>query len=362
MRWSAWALCLLSGLCLPPASAIARAPILPGLSWVRLEGAEACISTIALAQRIEDKLGRAVFVPTSAAELTIEGFVAPRAEGGFVSRLSVVAMDGRVLGTRELSTGGVECSELDEALVLVIAVTLYPDTGIPGVSMLSPEAQAALDQWLGGAVEEPEPTPPPVAPPRRPARRARPADWERPPTAEVVTHRDERAWLDLAALGGAGMLPSPAFGAEAGVRLRLGWLPVGFVAQGFLPSSVPSPLAENGEVSLTVARAGMLACPAQRSGTIAVEGCVGIDAGVFYARGDGFRFNSDTFNPLVDLLLQVNLRLWVGEATALRLGLAAGVPLTPSSVEVRLTGRQRVEVFAMSPITVALQLGLTFGL
>lgn len=209
MLLRAWArCCLVLGLCGVPTLVAARAPILPGLSWVRLEGAETCISTIALAQRIEDKLGRPVFVPTSAAELTIEGHVAPRPGGGFVSQLSVVAPDGRVLGTRQLESPGVDCAELDDALILVIAVTLVPDNGAAGVSMLSPQAQAALDQWLRGEVPTdvaPSATQPTATVPV-PPRAARDTESPRRDARSSRPTVDYRSRIEIGAIFGGGML------------------------------------------------------------------------------------------------------------------------------------------------------------
>src|SRR5262245_9058418 len=65
----------------------ARAQRTSSLGWVRLAGAEQCIATQQLAQRVEQRVGRAVFVSASQADLAIEGRVerAPDADAFVVT-------------------------------------------------------------------------------------------------------------------------------------------------------------------------------------------------------------------------------------------------------------------------------------
>ena len=55
----------------------------PALNFVREPGAEACIASVELAQLIEARLGKPVFVAAPNAVVVIEGSVRPLAEGGF---------------------------------------------------------------------------------------------------------------------------------------------------------------------------------------------------------------------------------------------------------------------------------------
>lgn len=357
-------LCLWIGLCCFAWPVAARAPILPGLSWVRLEGAESCISSIGLAQRIEDKLGRSVFVPTSAAELTIEGYVAPRADGGFSAHLAAVAMDGEVLGTRVLETSGNECQELDPALVLVIAVTLYPDTALAGVSMLSPTVQATLDQWLGGDTPvSTEPAGPPTATVAVPRSRTETSGTAMP----NVTRRADpvrRIRLDVALIGGGGMLPSPAFGAEVAFSiLPPVWVPLTFTLQGFWPTTLPAPENRSGELSFTLARLGVLLCPQQGYGGVTIEGCIGADTGVFYVASQGYRFDDSVARPVLDLLVQPNLRVRLDSRWSLRFGATIAVPLVSQAITSRSTAPLLTfEMFSVSPLTVLAHIGASLSL
>lgn len=357
---------LLLGICGAVSPAAARAPILPGLSWVRLEGAESCISAIALAQQIEHKLGRSVFVPTSAAELTIEGYVAPRADVGFVAHLAVVAPDGRVLGTRVLETLEAACNTLDQALVLVIAVTLNPDTGAGGVSLLSAEARAALDRALGDdfpvAVDARANAAPPAArvPVPRPA--ADRDTVERPPAA-VAPDPDAVVRLDGALIGGGGMLPSPAFGIELGAAVMpRQWLPLAFHLQAFAPSSLPSPTGDPGDVTFMLFRASTLLCPQTRYGQLSIEGCVGGDTGIFYVTSSGFIFDGAALRPVLDVVVQPNVRIRLGRQSALRFGFSFGFPVLRPTIQTRQSSSLRAELFGASAITVALHAGVSLSL
>jgi len=358
MRLRAWARCLLLlGMCWAPSVALARAPILPGLSWVRLPGAESCISTIALAQRVEDKLSRPVFVPTSAAEVTIEGFVKPREGGGFATHLAVVALDGRVLGTRQFETNSPDCGEIEEALTLVIAVTLNPDSALAGFSMLSPEMQAELDRLLSGDVV-PSTTAPPVA--VVPVPNAKPAvdDGSGADVRPEFAIPEYGIRLEAAVLGGAGMMPTPSVGLELGVAfLPRSWFPILVTLQGFAPRTLAAPNRENGETDFTVGRVAALMCPGQRTGVITVDGCIGFDAGVMRVKTRLYRFNDDLWRPVFDLALQTNLRFRLGGGWSLRGALSIGAPVTRLSVVARLREGEKEELFTVSPVTLALHLG-----
>ena len=63
------------GLVLAAARAHALDPAAPGLNWVRLPGAESCIAAQALAARIEERVGRVLFVTIAEAGLSVDGSV-----------------------------------------------------------------------------------------------------------------------------------------------------------------------------------------------------------------------------------------------------------------------------------------------
>jgi hypothetical protein len=147
--------CVLAGLL--GASVTVRAQSEPArkvrLQWERLAGAEACIDSTELAQRVEAQLGHEVFSPASAALVIIDGQVAPALEHGFTATIHVRGPDGTLYGNREVSVPDPDCRKLDDVLALIISVTLRHE-GVGGISL--PDAIA--DQLAG--LFEPEPAEP----------------------------------------------------------------------------------------------------------------------------------------------------------------------------------------------------------
>src|SRR5690349_8998115 len=93
--------------CTPFASAAqAATPAAPGLNWLRLEGADGCISAAQLAQAVEARVGRVLFVPASSAALFVDGSVRLREPEHWQVELGISDADGRVLGRRSLEIRG----------------------------------------------------------------------------------------------------------------------------------------------------------------------------------------------------------------------------------------------------------------
>ncbi|HKP64758.1 MAG TPA: hypothetical protein VJV78_48810 [Polyangiales bacterium] len=122
---------------LVPAEAFARGP---ALNWVRLSGAESCIAAVELAQLVEGRLGRPVFVSSSEAVVVIEGRVEPAQPLGFNAVIRVSDPDGTLYGSRELTSADSDCRKLDEVLALVISVTIRRGGSGSGIEL--PEAVA----------------------------------------------------------------------------------------------------------------------------------------------------------------------------------------------------------------------------
>jgi len=149
--------CVLAGLLILGGAAHAQAGPTRGvaLNWVRLAGAEGCISPVDLARQIEERLGRQVFSRTSDAILVIEGRVGPQRDGGFTAVIRVGDPDGRLYGTRELSVAEPDCRKLDTIVTLIISITLrrQGDSGIE----LPAAVAAALDALFADEPTDPDP-------------------------------------------------------------------------------------------------------------------------------------------------------------------------------------------------------------
>lgn len=101
-------------------------PASSSLNWVRLPGAESCITARTLAESVERRIGRSVFVSSATGELAIEGRV-ERANDGWTATITITRADGTSLGTRTLTRAGPSCRALDESIELVLVLAIDPD-------------------------------------------------------------------------------------------------------------------------------------------------------------------------------------------------------------------------------------------
>jgi hypothetical protein len=119
------------------------------LSWVRLPGAEDCVSAPELAAMVEQRIGRSVLQAPSRAEISIEGRVARDGESGWLAVIDVADRRGALLGRRELRLRDEPCSALDRPASLIISVLIDRDAAGPALiegDGLSPDAQRLLAQ------------------------------------------------------------------------------------------------------------------------------------------------------------------------------------------------------------------------
>jgi hypothetical protein len=147
------------------------APRTSSLSWVRLAGADTCVSTQDLARDVETRLGRSVFVSAAQADLSVEGRIEP-AHGKTGWHAVVVLRDakGVTLGTRDLARDAASCDVMREPLALVVALMIDPDasTAPPPPPAPPPTAPAPSPQTIVVekqvpvyvAVPAPAPSPP----------------------------------------------------------------------------------------------------------------------------------------------------------------------------------------------------------
>lgn len=190
------------------------------LSWVRLEGAESCLAAPALAEAVETRLGRAVFVAPALAQLAVEGR-AERVEGAWRATLRVADRDGAVLGERVVESRAADCAELGEVVTVTLALMIDPEL----------------------------PPPPP------------------------------RWGFELGSSAGVGLGLLPGVG--LGGRVRLGVDPPGFVPVSFEGELLPYGVVDG--VGFTRMTGGLALCPLSWApGRFGLDGCLGIDAGVLF--------------------------------------------------------------------------------
>lgn len=345
-----WALAS-SALCTAPALAQRTS----SLSWVRLAGAEGCIPTQTLAERVEQRVGRQVFVSASQADLSLEGHVERAPEGNaFIATLTVSDRSGRVLGKRVLRAPGNDCKALDPALVLVIAIGLDPDAALPATrdasDQLSGDTQALLaqlqlpkldDRALRDlAVPDPEAARAQeqrareaaardLAAHAAAARAARARAAQHEPTGRNAPH-PVRVDASLGVSGELGVLPDPALGAGLRFAFSFGaFWPIELSVTGLLPQKEPGELTTGG-VTFSFLAAGVALCtPSNRAKSFELVACLGARAGVLSGAGSSFArdytSSSRWFEPSTQL--GPRLRLGASHAWLIQLLAGAGVPI-----------------------------------
>jgi hypothetical protein len=163
------------------------------LSWIRLPGAEGCVSTHDLARDVEERLGHPIFVSPSDADVSVEGHIEPNGKApGWHAVLVLRDAHGASLGTRELRREDASCDAMRAPLALVIVVMIDPDAAL---GPHEPPAPPPPPQTI--VIEKPVPVivRVPEAPPMKPP-------W----------HLDTGGSL----VGSVGLLPGPGIGLFGG--------------------------------------------------------------------------------------------------------------------------------------------------
>lgn len=338
----------------------------PALNWVRMEGAEACITAAQLAHRVEERLQRVVFVAPSEANLFVDGTVAQES-AGFHVRLQLSASDGTIHGERNLAFHGSDCAVIDEAVVLVIAVTLYPDSalGVPGIP-LDAELSAQLTEMFGQ-----EPSVPDV-------RLAEPAPKPEPESAAATELTDEAREevkdSHSAQPGPAtpfGFAPFLALGGGLGILPGLGLL--GTVGVDISPSealrielsfaAAPKQTVslQGGRVQFGWAQGAVSLCP-WRLWAEDTDLCAGAELGMLSARAQGYPEQTAAQR---DLLLNGRIgavyrpQLW--GLLQLRLAVSAAVRILTRAYEVQGLSGQNETAFRTGPLTARAEIGLSLS-
>ena len=284
------------------------------LAWVRLEGAESCIAGAALAQRVEGRLKRKVFVSASDADISVEGSIgpSPKSAPGFRALLRVTSRDGKVLGSREVETRGAHCDAIDEKLSLIVSLLIDPDAGN--------EEEA-----------EGTPLPPPAndAPPRERVVIVHDVAPAAPP--------DER-WsfeLTVAATALVGLQPGVGVGIAPSFVLHPPRFWAVLVGGGIAASSSTDPVqGASAEASLTD---GVLAlCPLDTTqGRFEALSCAGALVGALRSRGVGFDTTSSSSSLVAGPLAMGRVRLSLAGPLVAYLAAELVVPVAHAEVGYR---------------------------
>lgn len=297
------------------------------LSWLRMPGADQCIATQPLARAIEERLGRAVFVSASQADLSVEGRIEKRRAGGWHAVITVRDARGTMLGTRQLDRPDASCETMTEPLALVIAVMIDPDAAMqpkpaPGnESQTTPPADAH-----DSAAFDAKPLPPPSAPPPPPSTE----DARGAPTRSSV--EPWRFEGQMQATIHHGLTPTVVPGAGVQALLYPPRIPIGLrgYATLFLPTEAEK---EGARASFDMLYGGGSLCPTLRA-RVNVLACVGGHLGFLRPRAEtANRGVSESLLPVLNLVAELRVHVPLVSPIGAAAGVAAGLPILRPELE-----------------------------
>lgn len=321
-------------------------PRTSSLSFIRLPGADGCVSTQDLARDVEGRLGRPVFVSPARADVSIEGHIAPLPKrAGFKATIILRDVTGAHLGTRELTRSDASCADMRDPLALVIAVMIDPDAALERPPAETPREEA----------------PPPAAAPA-PAPALSPSSAPVPPAPPPPVARAEEPWrLDAGASGAlaVGLLPDLAPGLHVdGLLTPPRFVPLLVFGQVWLDDTTPA--GSPGHVTFSLLEGGAGLCPlAHRAARWSLYGCAAGQLGALEARGERFDVAQPAQRKLY-LAGAVAARLSVRLAGpfAFRFGAGGVVPVQRDTFVYRRSDGTSGEVFRPAPVALVMDAGL----
>lgn len=301
------------------------------LSWVRLDGADTCVTTQGLANGVEQALERKVFVSAADAQLSVEGHVA-RTAGAWRARVSMRDAKGALLGTRDLESRDTSCDVLGKQLALVVSL------------MIDAEA--------------PKPPPAPVLP-------------ASPPAREIVVERETvyvptapvppRSWklaVGASTVVGVGVMPETATALRGTVIVdppRF-WA-VALSGTMWMDQSIAA--ERGGRADVALAYGGLALCPLATFGPrLSWRGCAGGQVGSLRTRGVGFDDAFADERLLVNATLEGAFGVRVAGPLLATAGLAFLVPLAKSELAYRTADGAQHQLFRAAPLAITGELGL----
>ena len=299
------------------------APLKVELDWEVGPGADSCIEQAALEAAVEVRLGRDVFA--DAGDLLISGAAEPADPTGFHISLTTRTPDGELVGVRELDTVDEDCSALDEAIALVIALVV--DRQEKKIRLQIPRREPP---------RVPDAPPPPKKP--RPRRQTPPPP---PPPA------DRTPWSGSVG-GGAdavvGLLPELGLGLRVSGRARPPAWPA-FELSATAWQATEATVGARGaqfdawQVQLDV-------CPRVVSGsTFRLGVCGGVAGGSLGSAGFGFDTSRASRRALVSAMLSARPELILFRRVGVGLRLGLGAPLSRERYFFVDRWGRRVELF-----------------
>lgn len=128
------------------------------LSWVRLPGAEDCVTGKKLSRAVEARLHRPALGAPAQSDVAIEGFIEKTDEGTFHAVVTIIDAHGKLMGKRELEEAS--CHDMDDSLALAIALMIDPDAAFSATAAASPSRTRERPPASPGPQPKPAKSPP----------------------------------------------------------------------------------------------------------------------------------------------------------------------------------------------------------
>lgn len=253
------ALCLTTSLTIgQQRNALAQETNAVALDWVRGEGAESCVSSSELSNKLRMALAEVNVSPTVRIEGLIERDTEPKQ---YRVRLRLLDPSHGTAGVRELTSADEDCARLTPSIVLVLAVLAELGAGATLTFDAKSEANPTAQRAVPAHASEASAKSAPVMGPQ--ANDARPFSIE--------------PWAALAL--GLGFAPQRALGPMVGLRVRTPWLIALVWRAAYWPAGrtpIVSPGAASASVSFDVVQNDLDLCiPLPRSASWWAAGCWG---------------------------------------------------------------------------------------
>jgi hypothetical protein len=306
------------------------------LTWalnVNAPNDSGCVDTAQLARWVSARAGRDAFAGTQPADATVAVHITRREQGkGFVAVVTTRDAAGRTSGQRELQSEGELCSEMDDALVFVVAALVGVDEPEESLAATPQEPttrdeQVSVTDGQGQDARATDPSEDAVnssasSEPSDAADAPNPSDAPDSPVSEAPSPPWQ--WHVGAGVGVAsGALPGTALSAQFSLSGRFRDLVFAVEGLGFPYRSTT--LDDGGTGWFRMLAASLRLCG------VAIETsrsrfalCAGATSGAVWAGTDGLWRNARSVQPWLsvgpsakldlDLIRPISLQFWLGLA------------------------------------------------
>jgi hypothetical protein len=352
-----------------------------------MPGAEECICPGELAKKVEIRLGRSIFFSSAVADVAVEGYIGPRAKKGWVAELVISDSEGKILGSRTLESTEADCRTMDDALALVIAVSIYPQSWlIENAIPLPHDLTLRLDKLFGEEPVDAERDSSTVGKTKEEAKAKEnnpqaPIEKESPKgsvyasrsgwrdvapkeSPQVILNREAQGWaVSLVTSLGLGMVSDVTFGLGMVISLQLpNWRPLDMRFNYYFGSQQHVD-DEAGSIDVSMLTTNLGLCPldfGRRESN--VRWCIGGGVGSLFASGSNYNINVESMSAFWDLYTGIIGNVMVFDPAALWIGATLEIPINQPQVTYRILKNGKFsesETLKESVILGKLEIGLS---